>query len=267
MGVWKAVEIISSVLGGTTAVVLALTPALYHLFNGGQFESTTKLFNTKSMIAGLVNSIVWVLYSLAVLRRDRSVDLIMSNLCSLVSNLHCLAFFYAHRRQNLKGYVVVAMTLFCVFGIFVLQQIDPDKPMGIEIGFGTMGCLTQLACHVYQIIDLLGSSAEKVELISVLLNVIPNTLLGVASIVITYLRHREQLFMNFILILRMCDRVKNFFGSKRKGDTDGIQMTNLGVARDTPIIRPDPTISSQAFFDQIRALRNGQETLDESMGV
>ncbi|KAM3352945.1 hypothetical protein ACQJBY_024242 [Aegilops geniculata] len=232
------------------------------------------------MVAGLLNSIVWVLYSLAVLRRDRSVDLIMSNLCSLMSNLHCLVFFYAHRRQNLKGYFVVAMTLFCVFGIFVLQQVDPDKPMGIEIFFGALGCFTQLACHFYQIIDLLGSSAERVELISVLLNVIPNTLLGVVSIVITYLRHREQLFMNisgflnlicyvleFILILRMCDRVKNFFGSKRKGDTDGIQMVNLGVARDTQITIPDPTVSSQAFFDHIRALRNGQETLDESMGV
>lgn len=164
--------------------------------------------------------------------------------------------------------------------IFVLQQIGPDKTMGIEIVFGALGCFTQLVCHLYQIFDLMRSTAERVELISVLLNVIPNTLLGVVSIVITYLRHREQLFMNilgclnlicyvleFILILRMCDRVKNFFGSEREGDTDGIQTANLGVARDTPITRADPTVSSQAFFDHIRALRNGHETLDDSMGV
>jgi hypothetical protein len=77
-------------------VLSFLAPLMYR----GPVHRATEIYDTHTTLAGLVNSIVWLLYSIAVLRKEKCLDLVIVNVvCYASSFAHILAAYKLSRSK------------------------------------------------------------------------------------------------------------------------------------------------------------------------
>jgi hypothetical protein len=90
-----------AVFGTTVSLVLAFLPLLHYL-KTGNFEDTIKLWDSFGVEVGLGNGIVWLLYSIVVLKRDSCLDSVLAYSCICTSNLCYLLLICGYRREIRK---------------------------------------------------------------------------------------------------------------------------------------------------------------------
>lgn len=88
---------VSGVLN-TILVLSLLAPIIYR----GPMEKAIVIYDTFSIVAGLISSAIWLLYSIAVLKRDKCMDMIITNIVSYISGFAYLLSVFRHSKSTTK---------------------------------------------------------------------------------------------------------------------------------------------------------------------
>jgi hypothetical protein len=78
----------------------------------------------------------------------------------LYENLFPKSFFISATKMFcnfFQGYITASISIAAFVGMFILQQVDPEKTRPYEFTFGVFGCFTLLIGHGFQIKDIIVS--------------------------------------------------------------------------------------------------------------
>ncbi|CAM0151702.1 unnamed protein product [Urochloa decumbens] len=84
----------------------------FHLVYTGSLAKTTELFGAPAMVAGLVNSLLWLMHSIIVVQSGQSIVLLLSHALIAMTTFSHLMSICAEKRATRKGYILGAL-FFC----------------------------------------------------------------------------------------------------------------------------------------------------------
>ncbi|KAL6880340.1 hypothetical protein ACP4OV_011905 [Aristida adscensionis] len=189
-----AIEKLGSWFALAFPVIWSTMPFLYGLYTRS-FQKTLNLFGTPAMLASLASSVLWLLYSAVVVKKDPNVDLLLSNALLCMASFDYLICAYTHLGAIRKGILLgisFIISLSIIFGVMHCDQ-NPSELM-IQI-LGGAGLLALFFCHGILILDILQKTIHKSQKIVTFANLIPSCVGNLGTLYLTFQNHPDHVFV------------------------------------------------------------------------
>nr|XP_034602844.1 vegetative cell wall protein gp1-like isoform X1 [Setaria viridis]XP_034602845.1 vegetative cell wall protein gp1-like isoform X1 [Setaria viridis] len=197
----QSIEKGASLFGLLTPVVLSTFPFIYQVHTGS-IHKTTKLFGTPAMVSAFINSITWLMYGIVISKSGMSPTLLLLHALTCMSTFTYLMFVYADRKATVKGYMLGSSFILSLSVIFTVLYWDLTSSWIMTELFGCLGLGSLAYCHYIQISDILNGITERSQEIATAINLLPNCLVNLETVIITAQRHPNHGFvLVYILIL------------------------------------------------------------------
>lgn len=95
----QGIDKIVALCGMALPVALSILPSMYLVYTGS-IEKTAKLFGTPAMVGGLISSILWLVYSITVIKIGQSLGLLILHSFLSMSTFNYLMCVYADRKAT-----------------------------------------------------------------------------------------------------------------------------------------------------------------------
>lgn len=129
------------------------------------------LWNLEGLELGLANSLLWLIYAVVVLERDKLYDTLVCNTWGAATNLSILLRIYFHKKLKERAVVVTFGTFPFVIGALVILQVNPSPKARkiLEYIFGNVALGTMFSSHCAQVVparyrqELLTTAWEQIH--------------------------------------------------------------------------------------------------------
>ncbi|XP_037456066.1 uncharacterized protein LOC119326534 isoform X2 [Triticum dicoccoides] len=178
-----------------SSLILVFYPVL-HYVHTGDFEATIKLWDCIGIQIALLNSILWLLYGIVVLKRDSAHDVIISNSLFCGVNLAYLLMICGYEKKKIKAYLWFTGTmLFLLMALIILQvEIEGHPAHVLEYVFGVLALYLLGSAHAIQMYQLF-TLDTKMELLTVLMTIMPSCIFCIVQAIVTFISHKNQRIM------------------------------------------------------------------------
>ncbi|KAF2948654.1 uncharacterized protein [Oryza sativa Japonica Group] len=187
----KTIVKLASSIGTVVPVALSIVPYFYQVYTGN-FERTIEVYGAPAMLAGSINSIIWLTYSIMASKKDLNLALILMHALLCMSTFTYLMCICACKRATKEGYILGAFFIGCLSAISIVVHWDLNPSKVVKIIFRCFGGISLLSCHYILLNDILGSVPKRSQKVATGFDLILSCITNLVTFIITFHDHPEH---------------------------------------------------------------------------